>query len=62
MNNEFLGVMKKAAAFKVVLDVISNDGIPLKVLNRLAEQLTRIQKALGEYLERQRTTRLKPRG
>ncbi|CAF1453141.1 unnamed protein product, partial [Rotaria magnacalcarata] len=51
--NEFVGLLKKVEKSPLVLDVIAIPNVQ-KLLERLAESLTKIQKALGEYLERQR--------
>lgn len=55
INSEFLAVMKKVYKAPFVLEVL---GIPQvqKSLERLAELLSKIQKALGEYLERERSS------
>ncbi|KAI9703864.1 MAG: hypothetical protein M1836_007636 [Candelina mexicana] len=53
INSEFSSVMKKAAKSPYVLDVLNISGVQ-KSLERLAELLNKIQKALGEYLERER--------
>jgi dynein heavy chain 1 len=55
INNEFLAVMKKVYKSPFVVDVLGIQGIQ-KSLERLAEMLTKIQKALGEYLERERAS------
>lgn len=55
INNEFLAVMKKVYKSPFVLDVLGIQGIQ-KSLERLAEMLHKIQKALGEYLERERAS------
>ena len=47
--------MKKVARTPLVIDVIAIQGVQ-KTLERLAELLTKIQKALGEYLEKQRAS------
>ncbi|KAI9339082.1 dynein heavy chain [Obelidium mucronatum] len=54
INAEFMAVMKKVQKDQFVLKVLSLDGI-LKSMERILEQLGKIQKALGEYLERQRS-------
>ncbi|KAJ3071427.1 hypothetical protein HDU98_005356 [Podochytrium sp. JEL0797] len=54
INAEFMSVMKKVAKDQFVLKVLSLDNI-LKSMERILEQLAKIQKALGEYLERQRS-------
>jgi len=46
--------MKKVATKPNILDVISQPGLQ-KTLERLADLLAKIQKALGEYLETQRS-------
>ncbi|KAJ3049329.1 hypothetical protein HK097_009672, partial [Rhizophlyctis rosea] len=53
INTEFMGVMKKVYKSPFVMDVLNIQGIQ-KSLERLAELLAKIQKALGEYLERER--------
>ncbi|EPQ28904.1 uncharacterized protein PFL1_03705 [Pseudozyma flocculosa PF-1] len=53
INTEFLTVMKKVYKSPFVLDVLNIPGVQ-KSLERLAELLSKIQKALGEYLERER--------
>jgi dynein heavy chain 1 len=54
INAEFLAVMKKISKSPLVLDVIQIPNIQ-KSLERLAELLGKIQKALGEYLEKERS-------
>lgn len=53
INSEFFAVMKKVYKSPFVLDVLSINGVQ-KSLERLADLLNKIQKALGEYLERER--------
>lgn len=55
INSEFLTVMKKVSKSPFVLDVLNISGAQ-KSLERLAELLGKIQKALGEYLERERSS------
>lgn len=55
INSEFLTVMKKVNKSPFVLDVLNITGIQ-KNLERLADLLTKIQKALGEYLEKERSS------
>ncbi|WWC63949.1 uncharacterized protein I303_106555 [Kwoniella dejecticola CBS 10117] len=55
INSEFLTVMKKVNKSPFVLDVLYIAGIQ-KNLERLADLLTKIQKALGEYLEKERSS------
>lgn len=53
INSEFMTVMKKVYKSPFVLDVLAIPGVQ-KSLERLADLLGKIQKALGEYLERER--------
>ena len=53
INSEFFALLKKVNKSPFVLDVLSIPGAQ-KSLERLAELLNKIQKALGEYLERER--------
>ena len=53
INTEFFALLKKVNKSPFVLDVLSIPG-GQKNLERLAELLNKIQKALGEYLERER--------
>ena len=53
INSEFLSVMKKVYKQPYVLEVLAIPGVQ-KSLERLAELLLKIQKALGEYLEKER--------
>ncbi|KAF4126868.1 dynein heavy chain 1, cytosolic [Geosmithia morbida] len=55
INSEFTAVMKKAAKSPYVLDVLNIANVQ-KSLERLAEMLNKIQKALGEYLEKERVS------
>ncbi|KAL1922601.1 uncharacterized protein VTP21DRAFT_10140 [Calcarisporiella thermophila] len=55
INSEFLTVMKKVYKSPFVLDVLNIPNIQ-KSLERLADLLSKIQKALGEYLERERSS------
>ncbi|KAG9049343.1 hypothetical protein FS837_010557 [Tulasnella sp. UAMH 9824] len=55
INSEFLTVMKKVYKSPFVLDVMNIQGVQ-KSLERLADLLNKIQKALGEYLERERAS------
>jgi len=54
IDSEFIGMMKKVAAKPKVLDVVSIEGVQ-KSLDRLSDMLTAVQKALGDYLEKQRS-------
>jgi dynein heavy chain 1 len=53
INQEFLNLMNRVAKTRLVMEILAFDGIE-KLLDRLSELLGKIQKALGEYLERQR--------
>jgi dynein heavy chain 1 len=55
INSEFLSVMKKVSRQPGVLEVLNISGVQ-KSLERLADLLNKIQKALGEYLERERVS------
>ena len=55
INTEFSAVMKKVYKSPFVMDVLGIPGVQ-KSLERLAELLGKIQKALGEYLERERVS------
>ncbi|TKA59707.1 Dynein heavy chain, cytoplasmic, partial [Cryomyces minteri] len=55
INAEFFTVMKKVYKSPFVLDVLGIVEVQ-KSLERLAELLKKIQKALGEYLEKERVT------
>ncbi|KAI4119433.1 MAG: hypothetical protein LQ345_000679 [Seirophora villosa] len=55
INSEFYALLKKVYKSPLVLDVLNIAGVQ-KSLDRLAELLNKIQKALGEYLERERTS------
>ena len=55
INSEFFTVMKKVYKSPYVLDVLNISGVQ-KSLERLAELLNKIQKALGEYLEKERVS------
>ncbi|KAL8873373.1 MAG: hypothetical protein Q9174_001143, partial [Haloplaca sp. 1 TL-2023] len=55
INSEFYALLKKVYKSPFVLDVLNIPGAQ-KSLDRLAELLNKIQKALGEYLERERTS------
>jgi dynein heavy chain 1 len=55
ISSEFLSLMKKVAKSPLVMDVLNIPGVQ-KSLERLADLLGKIQKALGEYLERERAS------
>ncbi|KAI1007775.1 Dynein heavy chain, cytoplasmic [Podosphaera aphanis] len=55
INSEFFALMKKVYKQSFVLDVLNISGVQ-KSLDRLSELLNKIQKALGEYLERERVS------
>ncbi len=48
-------MMKKVTKAPLVMDVVNIPGV-YKSLERLADLLGKIQKALGEYLERERAS------
>lgn len=54
INSEFLNLMVRVSKTRIVMEIVAFEGIE-KLLERLSELLTKIQKALGEYLERQRS-------
>lgn len=47
--------MKKVAKSPLVMDIVNIQGVQ-RQLERLADLLGKIQKALGEYLERERAS------
>ncbi|KAH8912297.1 hypothetical protein BR93DRAFT_871202 [Coniochaeta sp. PMI_546] len=55
INSEFSAVMKKVYKQPYVLEVLNIPNVQ-KSLERLAELLNKIQKALGEYLEKERVS------
>lgn len=55
VSTEFLALMKRVSKSPLVIDVLNIQGVQ-KTLERLAELLSKIQKALGEYLERERAS------
>jgi len=55
VSTEFLSLMKKVAKSPLVLDVLNISNVQ-RQLERLADLLSKIQKALGEYLERERAS------
>ena len=55
ISQEFLALMKKVTKSPLVLDVLNIPGVQ-RSLERLADLLGKIQKALGEYLERERAS------
>lgn len=55
ISSEFLALMKKVAKSPLVTDVVNLPGVQ-RALERLADLLGKIQKALGEYLERERSS------
>jgi len=54
MDNEFVALMRKVAKTPRVLEVLNSIPNLEHILTRLADLLEKIQRALGEYLERQR--------
>lgn len=55
VSSEYLTLMRKVSKTALVLDILNIQGIQ-KLLERLADLLAKIQKALGEYLERERSS------
>ena len=55
ISSEFLTLMKKVSKSPMVVDVLNIAGVQ-RSLERLADLLGKIQKALGEYLERERAS------
>ena len=55
VSTEFLGLMKKVTRSPLVMDVVNINNVQ-RQLERLADLLGKIQKALGEYLERERAS------
>ena len=55
MSTEYLALMKKVAKSSLVMDVVNIPNVQ-RQLERLADLLNKIQKALGEYLERERAS------
>lgn len=55
IDNDFIAIMKKAAARPKVIDVVNMEGL-LRSLNRISDTLTNVQKALSDYLETQRSS------
>lgn len=55
ISSEFLALMKKVSKSSLVMDVLNIPGVQ-RSLERLADLLGKIQKALGEYLERERSS------
>lgn len=55
VSTDFLGLMKKVSGAPRILEVINIQGAQ-RILERLADMLAKIQKALGEYLERERSS------
>merc|ERR1719440_2515431 len=54
IDTEFIGIMKKVAAKPKILEVANIEGVQ-KSLDRISDMLVTVQKALGDYLERQRS-------
>ena len=53
IDNEFTSLMKKVAQKPIVLEVLAIQNLQ-PTLERFSEMLNKIQKALGDYLEKQR--------
>ncbi len=54
-TSEFQTLMRKVSKSPLVLDILNIQGIQ-DILERLADFLAKIQKALGEYLDRERSS------
>ncbi|XP_065684969.1 cytoplasmic dynein 1 heavy chain 1 isoform X1 [Hydra vulgaris] len=55
ISSEFLTLMRKVGKAPLVLDILNIPGVQ-RILERLGDLLGKIQKALGEYLERERAS------
>ncbi|XP_004348847.1 dynein heavy chain [Capsaspora owczarzaki ATCC 30864] len=55
ISTEFLGLMKKVTKSPSILDIVAIPNVQ-KSLERLADLLSKIQKGIGEYLERERSS------
>jgi len=55
LNTEFINLLKKIQKTPLVLEILGIEGIQ-RTLERFSEVLEKLQKALGEYLERQRSS------
>lgn len=55
ISTEFLGMTKKVSKSPLVMDVLNIPAVQ-RSLERLGDLLGKIQKALGEYLERERAS------
>ena len=55
ISTEFLTLMKRVSKSPMVMDVLNIQNVQ-RSLERLADLLAKIQKALGEYLERERAS------
>lgn len=55
VSTEYLALMKKVTKSPLVMDVLNITNVQ-RQLERLADLLSKIQKALGEYLERERAS------
>ena len=53
IDADFVSIMRKVSAKPNILDVIGFEGLH-RSLERVSELLSKVQRALGEYLERQR--------
>ena len=54
IDSEFTSLMKRVSSKPLIMDVLSIPSLQ-KTLERLADLLAKIQKALGDYLEMQRS-------
>ncbi|KAM9964742.1 hypothetical protein ACTFIW_004524 [Dictyostelium discoideum] len=54
INSEFIAILKKVSGAPLILEVLAIERIQ-QTMERLSDLLGKVQKALGEYLERQRS-------
>lgn len=55
VSSDFLDILKKVAKSPLVMDVLNIPNVQRR-LERYADLLSKIQRSLGEYLERQRSS------
>ena len=55
ISTEFLSLMRKVGKTPQIMEVLAIPQVQ-KLLERLSDLLTKIQKALGEYLEKERAS------
>ncbi len=53
VDNDFLGLMKRVSAKPSIMDLLNLENL-IRQLERQDSSMTVVQKALGEYLEKQR--------